>query len=69
MPYTEAQKRANKKWREANRDRYLEGVRKWKDAQPDFATRTYEYVKRYRERKERKDAIRVEFMALCSIDI
>ena len=66
MPYNEAQKRANKKWREANREHYLEGVRKWKEAQPDFATRTYNYLKKYRERKE---LIKREFRELCSIDI
>lgn len=66
MPYTEAQKRANKKWREANRDHYLEGVKKWKEAQPDFAERSYEYVKKYRARKQ---SIMKEFKVLCSINI
>lgn len=65
MPYTEAQKRANKKWREANREHYLEGVKKWKEAQPDFYHKNLEYVRKY----QRKQTINKEFKVLCSIDI
>jgi hypothetical protein len=66
MPYTEAQKRANKKWRDTNRDHYLEGVKKWKNAQPGYAVKNYEYVKKYRTRRQ---LIKEEFMILCSIEV
>lgn len=66
MPYTEAQKRANKKWRDVNREHYLDGVKKWKNMQPDYAFKNYEYVKKYRARRQ---LIKDEFRILCAIDL
>lgn len=63
MPITEAQKRANKKWREANKEHYLSQIKAWKESQPNYNEKNLEYIKKY----QRKLFIKKEFLSLCSI--
>jgi hypothetical protein len=62
MPITEAQKRANKKWREANKEHYLSQIKAWKESH-NYNEKNLEYIKKY----QRKLLIRKEFLSLCSI--
>jgi hypothetical protein len=63
MPITEAQKRANKKWREANKEHYVSQIKAWKESQPNYNEKNLEYIKKY----QRKLLIKKEFLSLCSI--
>lgn len=63
MPASEAQKRANKKWRENNKEHYCMQIKAWKQSQPDFNQKNLEYVRKY----QRKQSIKKEFLILCSI--
>ena len=63
MPITEAQKRANKKWREANKEHYVSQIKAWKESQPNYNEKNLEYIKKY----QRKLFIKKEFLSLCSI--
>lgn len=47
----ESQKRAIKKWRENNREKFNEYVKNWKVAHPEYKEKANEYVRKYRAKK------------------
>jgi hypothetical protein len=48
---SESQKRAIKKWRENNREKYIEYVKNWKASHPEYKEKNNEYVKKSRAKK------------------
>ena len=66
MTYTEAQKRANKKWRENNKEHYCATIKMWKLSQPDFKAKNNDYIKKFRARVA---MIKDEFRSLCAIEL
>jgi hypothetical protein len=60
---SESQKRAIKKWRENNREKFNEYVKNWKAAHPEYKEKNNEYVKKSRAKKA---AIIVD--ATCTIE-
>lgn len=66
MTLTEAQKRAMKKWREANKEAYNSYRNEWIKNNPESKEKQREYDRKYKARK--KDFLE-EFKRLSSIEI
>jgi len=52
MPLTEAQKRAQKKWREANKERYNAYRNEWQKTKEGYREKQLAYVKKCQRRKK-----------------
>lgn len=52
MPITEAQRRAQKKWREANREHLIAAKKKWVKDNEAYRLKQIEYVKKYQRRRK-----------------
>ena len=52
MPITEAQRRAQKKWKEANKERYNAYRLAWQKTKEGYAEKQREYVRRCRSKKK-----------------
>jgi len=66
MPASEAQKRAQKKWNEKNREKFNEICYKWRDGNEEYRLNQLGYAKKYYDRKR---IIKNEFKILCAIEI
>jgi hypothetical protein len=66
MPLTEAQKRAQKKWIDKNRDKFNKICYEWRDGNEEYRLKQLGYAKKYNDRKR---LIKSEFKILCDIDI
>lgn len=66
MPLTEAQRRAQQKWREANREHINAAKKKWTKDNEDYRLKQIEYVKKYQRRKK---AFMEEARRLSDIEI
>lgn len=66
MPLTEAQKRAQKKWVDKNRDKFNKICYEWRDGNEEYRLKQLGYAKKYNDRKR---LIKSEFKILCDIDI
>lgn len=63
MPTTLAQKRANKKWSEANKEKHLNSIYEWREI-PENKIKQAFYVKKYQQRRY---AFLCEFRRLANI--
>ena len=63
MPTTPAQKRASKKWNEANHEKHLDSIYQWREI-PENKIKQAFYVKKYQKRKY---AFLSEFRRLANI--
>lgn len=66
MPLTEAQKRAQKKWKEANKERYNAYRNQWQKTKEGYREKQLEYVKKCQRRK--RDFL-AEVKQLLAIDL
>jgi hypothetical protein len=66
MSASEAQKKAQKKWVEKNRDKFNKICYEWRDGNEEYRLKQLGYAKKYNDRKR---LIKSEFKILCAIEL
>lgn len=66
MPATEAQKRAQKKWIDKNRDKFNKICYEWREGNEEYRLKQLGYAKKYNDRKR---LLKSEFQILCAIEL